>query len=61
MAWKPFYERAAEIESAAEQEAFLRGVLGGPKPLTPKQAAGAALIAVLAGWTVNSVIKGSKR
>jgi hypothetical protein len=61
MAWKPWFEKVAEIDAAEDREAFIRGYFGGPKPMTGKQAAGAALIAVLAGWSVNKAIKGNKK
>lgn len=52
MAWKPWYERMAEIDSAEERADFIRGVFG-PPPMSGKQAAGMALTALLVGWGVT--------
>lgn len=49
MAWRPWYERMAEMDSADEREEFLKGVFA-PKPLGGKQAAGLAMIALLGGY-----------
>lgn len=54
MAWKPWYERMAEIDSAEERADFIRGVFG-PPPLSGKQAAGMALSALLVGWGVTQL------
>jgi hypothetical protein len=60
MAWKPWYERMADFDSAQERDDFIRGVFG-PPPLSNKQAAGMVLTAVLAGWGVNKIIKGVRK
>lgn len=54
MAWRPWYEEMAEMNSAKEREDFVRGVFG-PPPLTGKKVAGMALTALLIGWGVNQV------
>lgn len=61
MAWKPWYERMVDMDSAEEREEFLRGVFGGPKPLTSKQTTGIALSALMAGVVGYTVGKSWKR
>ena len=57
MAWMPWYERMAEMDSAQEREEYLRGVFG-PPPLKGRQVAGIALTAVMAGWGAGQIKKG---
>ena len=57
MAWMPWYERMAEMDSAEEREEYLRGVFG-PPPLQGKQVAGMALTALMTGWGISQVKKG---
>lgn len=57
MAWKPWYERMADLDSAEERDEFIRGVFGGPKPIGGKQVAGMALTALMVGWGTNQIIK----
>ena len=59
MAWRPWYEEMAEMNSAKEREDFVRGVFG-PPALTGKQAAGMALTALLVGWGV-SLVKANRK
>lgn len=61
MAWKPWYERMVEIDSAQEREEFVRGVFNAPKPMTGKQAAGMALTALMVGWGTYTLTKGKKK
>ena len=60
MAWKPWYERMADFDSAQEREEFLKGVFGPPQ-LKNSQVAGMAFTALLAGWGAQKIIKGLKR
>lgn len=60
MAWKPWYERMADFDSAQEREQFLEGVFG-PPPLKNSQIAGMALTALLAGWGTSKIIKGLRK
>ena len=55
MTWQPWWERMAEIDSAAEREAYLKGVFA-PAPMTPSQVAGMAVTAGLANWGVSNLI-----
>lgn len=59
MAWKPWYERMADMDTAEERDEFLRGVFG-PPPMTAKRAAGMAMTALLAGWSVRQFTKRDK-
>jgi hypothetical protein len=59
MAWKPWAERVAEMDSLEERNAFLRGIFG-PPPLTERKLAGMALTAALAGWAVSRNLKRSR-
>lgn len=59
MAWKPWYERMAEMDSADEREEFLKGVFG-PPPIKGKQVAGIALTALMVGWGTGQMLKRSK-
>ena len=61
MAWKPWYERMAEIESAEERAEFARGVFNAPKPMSGTQVAGMALTALMVGWGSYALTKGSKK
>ena len=56
MAWMPWYERMAEMDSAAEREEYLKGVFG-PAPMRGSQVAGMALTALLANWGVSNIKK----
>ena len=56
MAWKPWAERLAEMDSQEERNAFLRGIYG-PLPLTERRLAGMALTAALAGWGIARNLK----
>ena len=60
MAWKPWYERMAEMDSQAERNAFLQGIFG-PQPLTERKLAGMALTAAIAGWAVHKNLKAKKK
>jgi len=60
MAWRPWYEEMAEMNSAKEREDFARGVFGPPQ-LSGKQAAGMALTALLIGWGMSQVGKGNRQ
>lgn len=60
MAWRPWYERMAEIDSAEERADFIRGVFGPPSPSTSKKA-GMALTALLAGWGVRQLKSQKKK
>lgn len=61
MAWKPWYERMVEMDTADEREAFVRGVFGGPKPPSAGVVAGSALTALMVGWGVNRIVKSVKK
>jgi hypothetical protein len=61
MAWKPWYERLAEIESAQEREEFLRGVLGPSQTKSTAQKAGAVLGGLLLGWGIHKGTGGGKK
>ena len=54
MAWKPWYERMAEIDSAQEREEFMRGVFGPQNTTSGPATAAATITAFLAGWGVGS-------
>lgn len=56
MAWKPWYERVVEIDSAHEREEFLRGVVGYSKANKGK-VAGLALSGLLIGWGLAGLKK----
>lgn len=65
MAWKPWYERMVEIDSAQERDEFVRGVFsvggglnGGPKK---QSAAGLALTALMAGVIGYQIAKPRKK
>lgn len=60
MAWMPWYERMAEMDSAQEREEYLRGVFG-PPPLKAKQVAGMALTALMADWGIRKAIGRDKK
>ena len=58
MAYKPWYERSAEIENAQEREEFIRGALsGGIGRGGGGRAAQAALTGFLIGWGIRTVAK----
>lgn len=59
MAWKPWYDRAAEMDSADEQEEFLKGIFSSPAP-SAGQTAGLAMIALLSGWGASQLKKKKK-
>lgn len=63
MAWKPWYERMAEIDSAEARAEFAAGVFGAPTPksMTPSQAAGMALVAIMSGIAGAKIAKARKR
>lgn len=61
MAWKPWYERMVEMDSAEERSEFVRGVFGAPKPMTGRQAAGMALSALMAGVIGYQIAKPRKK
>ena len=50
MAWKPWYERAAEMENAAEVEEFMKGIFGQRPKLTRPIVAG-----LVAGYVSGKV------
>lgn len=52
MAYKPWYERIVEIDSAEEREEFLRGVFGGGLH-KQKSNVGPALASLLAGFAIG--------
>jgi hypothetical protein len=54
MAYKPWYVRAAEIDSADERDEFIRGVFG-PAKSSPAAAA-LTLASFVAGWGLGSSI-----
>ncbi len=60
MAWKPWYERMAEIESAQEREEFMRGVfnMGGR---STKSNTGPALLGLLAGFGLGYTARGPRK
>jgi hypothetical protein len=47
--WKPWWEKMADLDTAAEKEEFLRGV-GGGKPRKPSTGVSTLLLGVLAGY-----------
>ena len=57
MAWKPWYERAAEIDNAQEREEFIRGALYGRTKGSGMKVAESVLIGALVGWGVSSIAK----
>jgi hypothetical protein len=57
MAWKPWYERAAEIENAQEREEFIRGALYGQRSGTAAQTAKSVLTGFLIGYGVTQAVK----
>lgn len=57
MAWKPWYERLVDIDSAEERTEFVRGVFGGPKPISAKNAATMLSTSLLIGWGINQILK----
>lgn len=59
MAWKPWYERAADFDTAQERTEFLKGVFG-PPPVSNKKLAANALAALMIGWGVAG-LAGSKK
>lgn len=62
MAWKPWYERVADMGSAREQEQFLRGVFGDPNPPSDRKLIGMAAMTVAVGaWAVHQTRKKKKR
>lgn len=60
MAWKPWYERMVEMDTAEEREQFLKGVFNAPQP-SARTAAGNALTALMATWGVAKVVKSIKK
>lgn len=56
MAWKPWYERAAEIENAQEREEFIKGALYG-RATNPTRLATSAISGFLVGWGVSTALK----
>lgn len=54
MAWKPWYERMADMDSAEEREEFLKGVFG-PAPMKGSQVANMALTTLLVGYGVRAL------
>jgi|LakMenEpi03Aug12_release.lakeMendotaPanAssembly.Ray.scaffolds.fasta_scaffold05250_1 hypothetical protein len=60
MAWKPWYERAAELQNAAEVEEFMKGVFGQRPKLTQPIVAG--LVAGYAsGKAAEKLVKKAKK
>lgn len=58
MAYKAWYERAAEIENAQEREEFIQGALsGGIGRGSGARAAQAALTGLLIGWGLRAAVK----
>lgn len=54
MAWKPWYDRVAEMDSAQEREEFIKGVFGTPSPVSGKKLAGMAAMTLIVGaWAVK--------
>jgi hypothetical protein len=49
MAWRPYFERLVEIDSAEERANFMRGVTGFPAP-NFKTTAAFAVAGLLIGW-----------
>ena len=60
MAWKPWWERMADFDSAQERDAFLRGVFG-PPPMTEKQVALMAVTALAAGVGTRQILRAIKK
>lgn len=59
MAWKPWYERMAEIESAEERYEFTKGVFGFAP--TRKRDTTSALVALMAGFGIGYLSGGRKK
>lgn len=57
MAWKPWYERMAEIDSAEEREEFIRGVFGPAQSTSTAAKAGAVLGGLLVGWGIGKAVQ----
>jgi hypothetical protein len=57
MAWKPWYQRVAEFDSAEERTEFLKGVFGPGKTTSGPGIAAVTITSFLAGWGVGSVIR----
>lgn len=55
MAWKPWYERAAEIDSAEERVEFLKGVFGPSKTTSGAGLAAVTITSFLAGWGIGGL------
>lgn len=56
MAWKPWYQRMAEIESATEREEFAKGLFGfRPKERRP------IVAALVAGYVGGSIASKAKK
>lgn len=53
MAWKPWYERAAEIENAQERTEFIRGALYGSNERPGMKAAQSVLVGFLIGYGIK--------
>lgn len=61
MAWKPWYVRAAEMDSAEERVEFIQGVFG-PRSTTSGPGSAATFItSFLAGWGIAGAIKDRKK
>lgn len=60
MAWKPWYERMAEIDSAQEREEFMRGVFG-MNTTSKRDFVGPALISLMAGFGLGLATRRPKK
>ena len=54
MAWKPWYLRVSEFDSAEERTEFIKGVFGPQNTTSGPATAAATITAFLAGWGVGS-------
>lgn len=61
MAWKPWYERATEMDSEEERVEFIKGVFGPRKTTSGPGAAATFITSFLAGWGIASAAKGRKK
>lgn len=65
MAFKPWYIRAAEIQSAEERTEFIKGVFGVPTQGSPAGRAAAGIAGLVLGYglgsSVSKAIRDKKR
>jgi hypothetical protein len=60
MAWKPWYERAAEMQNAAEVEEFMKGIFGQRPKYTQPIVAG-LVAGYVSGKVANKLVKKAKK